>query len=162
MKRFYILMGVMLPAVSSVANAQSHTIYVSPQGNDKASGSFKAPLKTIQTAVLKAGNMDGNEPVEIVLREGCYEQRQTIEITGRGNLTILPYRREHVVISGGKKLSAQALRKIKDAAVLSRVQPQVRKLIREIDFNDLQLELAGLHSCGFGRRPARMDTSVCR
>lgn len=151
MRQIYMLILLMLQVIVQTTNAQNQIFYVSPKGNDKAAGTFKAPLKTIRVAVLKAGEVNENEPVEIVLREGCYEQQQTIAINGRGNLTIRPYQQERVVLSGGKTLSVKALKQIKDPAIASRLQPQVKSLIREIDFNNLGFDLAGLHPSGFGR-----------
>lgn len=151
MKYIFLIALLILQTASLSFAAQRQVVYVSPKGNDKALGSFKAPLKTIQAAILKTENTGENELVEIVLRGGCYEQQQTLVINGRGNLTIRPYQEEHVVISGGKHLPAKALKEVKDRNVLSRLQPEIRKSVREIDFKDLHTNLAGLHASGFGR-----------
>lgn len=137
--------------VAQTFSAPYRTFYVSTEGHDRASGSFNAPLKTIRAAIQKAGNIKESESVEIILRGGCYEQRQTVMISQRGNLIIHPYGQEHVVISGGRCVPAEALKEVTDQTVLSRLQPQVRKLIREIDFKELKENLANLHASGFGR-----------
>lgn len=148
---FFILSLMILQTVSLSISAQVRTLYISPKGNDKAAGTISAPLRTIQKAIQRAEESSENEPVEIVLREGCYEQRQTLEIINRGNLTIRPYRQERAVISGGKRLTSKAFKRVNDREILSRLQPQVRKQIYEINFKNLQDDLAGLHASGFGR-----------
>lgn len=131
--------------------AGDKVFYVSPKGNDKNAGCLNKPLKTIRMALQKAGEVNEGEPVEIILRGGCYEQDQTIEINKRGNLVIKPYLDEKVVVSGGRKLSSRALKNISDPSVLAKLQPQVRKLVKEIDFAKLGLALNDLHASGFGR-----------
>ena len=65
--------------VCSLAQTQ---IYVSPRGNDKAEGTLKKPLRTIQAAVDKASQKKDAD-VEIILRGGAYELDRTVEI-GKG------------------------------------------------------------------------------
>lgn len=131
--------------------ADSKTLYVSLKGSDKNIGSFSKPLKTIQAAIQEAEKMNEDEPTEIILRGGCYEQDKTIEVGKKGNLTIKPYQNEKVIISGGKSLSLKVLKKISDPSVLAKIQPQVKKRIKEIDFKELGLTLNDLHASGFGR-----------
>lgn len=139
--------------------ADVKTIYVSPKGNDRNEGSIGKPLKTVQAAIGEAGKVSGGT-VEIVLRGGCYEQDKTIEVTRRGNLVIKPYGQEKVVISGGRRLPLRALKKVSDASVAARLQPQVRKQVREIDFDALGLSLHGLRPSGFGRPSQAAWTQV--
>ncbi len=143
------LFGVLLCMQVTFAETRP-TIYVSPKGSDRNEGSFSKPLKTVQAAIDKMESRAGEDPVEIILRGGCYEQDKTIEITQKGQLTIRPYKDEKVVISGGRNLPLRALKKVSDPSVIQRLQPQVRKEIREIDFKSLGLELNDLHASGFG------------
>ena len=49
---------------------------------------------------------------------------------------------------------------MKDSDVLERLQPQVRKYIKEIDFASLNEKLIGLHAVGFGRPSISTWTEV--
>lgn len=130
--------------------AQNAIFYVSPQGKDTAEGTLNSPLRTIREALDRSRQTDASQQVEIVLRGGVYEQASTLEI-GRDNVLIHPYRDEKAVISGGKTLSAKALKRIKDEAVLSCLQPQCKDRIREIDLKASGIPVHGLRASGFGR-----------
>lgn len=123
-------------------------IFVAPNGNDNHEGTIKKPLKTIQAAIRKAET--SNQETQIILRGGTYQQSTTIEI-GNNNKTnkllISTYRNEAVSISGGTKIPLKELKKITDPKLLSRLQPQVRNQIKQIDLPTL----SGLRASGFGR-----------
>lgn len=137
-------------------NTTARTFYVSPQGHDKATGTLRNPLRTIQAALDRAQAEKDRGKVEIVLRGGCYEQDRTIEVHGRGNILIRPYGKEKVILSGGKHIPADRLRKVKDKDIADILPPQAKSMIREIDLSSLGLPVEGLHASGFGRasRPA--------
>ena len=87
----------------------SATIYVSPGGNDSAPGTASAPLKTIQTAVLRARKSDS--PSTIFLGAGTYyldtkNQGQGIVLEPEDSgLTISAEKGEEAILSGGIELS---------------------------------------------------------
>lgn len=83
----------------------------------------------------------------MVLRGGTYEINATLEVNC-DHVFIHPYQDEVVTISGGKSVTRNSLKPVKEQAVLGRLQPQVRSLIREIDFKKNRMEL---HATGFGR-----------
>lgn len=153
-----ILVGICFCTAQLFA-VNRHTIYVSPNGNDNAVGSLSKPLRTVEEALRQAKEIDVNVPVDIVLRAGVYEQAKTLEVN-RSNLAIYPYGIDKVIISGGKKLLPSNLKKVKDSDVLERLQPQVRKYIKEIDFASLNEKLIGLHAVGFGRPSISAWTEV--
>lgn len=129
-------------------------IVVSPRGNDTNKGTFGKPIRTIRAAIQQAEKLDTDKEVEIILRGGCYEQSQTLEIGKNGKtnkLLIKPYQKEVVSISGGKKLSLKNLKKITNQDLLARLQPQVRELIKEIDLKAVGITLSDLRPSGFGR-----------
>lgn len=130
--------------------AQNTLVYVSTKGNDKAAGTLQAPLKSIRAALELIKKNDNTQDVEIVLRQGVYEQDTTLEIN-RDNVSIHPYKNEEVIISGGKTLSPKALKRIRDKEVMSYIQPQCREHIREIDMTACGIPLHGLRASGFGR-----------
>lgn len=135
-------------------NVERHIFYVSLKGDNGNEGSLKRPFKTLQMALDRVGELNGKDTVEIVLRGGCYELDKTVELCGKNNLVIRSYENEEVILSGGKAISQKALKKISDASVWNRLQPLVRKQVREVDFEELGFPLNGLHASGFGR-PSR-------
>lgn len=129
-------------------------IVVSSKGNDTNEGTLGKPMQTIRAAIQKAEKLDTDQEVEIILRGGCYEQSQTLEIGKNGKtnkLVIKPYQKEVVSISGGKKLPLKSLKKITDRSLSARLQPQVRELIKEIDLKATGMTLSDLRPSGFGR-----------
>lgn len=140
-----------LPGVGMQATAR---LFVSPRGNDANQGTIGKPMRTIGAAIQRAEEMQTDEEIEILLRQGCYEQSRTLEIGGNGKtnkLVIRPYQEEEVSISGGKKLPLKRLKSVTDRKLLLRLQPQVRKLIREIDLKAMGMTLNDLRPTGFGR-----------
>lgn len=128
-------------------------IFVSPKGSDRAAGTIAHPLKSIQAALERAETLE-NEDVQIILRQGTYEQSKTLEIGSCGkytSLTICPYRDEHVSISGGRKIPLSSMKKIFDRKIIARLPESVRKQVREIDFTQLGIPIADLRPSGFGR-----------
>lgn len=110
MKRAAILKAIVLPAtfilLSFCASAQT-VIYVSPYGDDNASGTENAPLGSLGAAIDAASRIDGD--VVISLRGGQYIFDETEVITperiGKGSLTITSCDGETAVLSGLKTLS---------------------------------------------------------
>lgn len=125
-------------------------LYVSPKGDDRNAGTLSHPLKTIGAALGKMKEITAGQQVEVMLRGGTYEIDATLEVN-RDHVFIHPYQDETVTISGGKSVTRNSLKPVKEQAVLDRLQPQVRSLIREIDFKKNRMELVGLHATGFGR-----------
>lgn len=62
---------------SYVADTSGRFIYVSPHGNDAASGSLAAPLRTVQTAV---GRVDAGDTV--ILQDGTYAENVLMTRSG--------------------------------------------------------------------------------
>lgn len=128
----------------------NNVLYVSPKGDDRNAGTLSRPLKTIGAALGKMKEITAGQQVEVVLRGGTYEINATLEVN-RDHVFIHPYQDEVVTISGGKSVTRNSLKPVKEQAALDRLQPQVRSLIREIDFKKNRMELVGLHATGFGR-----------
>ena len=77
---------------------------MSPQGNDNASGSLSAPLKTVRAAQAKVQQMhagtSGN--INVYLRGGTYYLDQPLTFgAADNNTTYLSYPAEQAVLSGG-------------------------------------------------------------
>lgn len=153
-----ILAGLLLFSVCGIS-ANDITFYVSPKGNDSAEGTLSHPLKSIQTALERIKETNSPQSAEIILRAGTYEQAATIEIN-RDNISIHPYQDERVIISGGTQIAGKHLKSVKDQSVLNLLQPQVKKLVKEIDLKKLGIAMADLHATGFGRPSEAAWTEV--
>lgn len=148
-RKFWMSVLCMVGSLSLYAQEQ---IYVSPLGNDKAEGTLKKPLRTIQAAVDKASQKKDAD-VEIILRGGAYELDRTVEI-GKGSyasLRIKPYGKEVVSVSGGRTIALSRLKKVSNPDVKARLQPQVSSVVRELDLRKLGIDVHGLRPSGFGR-----------
>ncbi len=100
---FAELFTVLFATVSFAAE-----VYVSPTGNDAASGAIGSPLATIAAARDKADQLKaGNTPVMIYFREGTYYLTAPVVIgpansgTAQAPIVYAGYPGENPVISGG-------------------------------------------------------------
>eukprot|EP01065_Artemidia_motanka_P026800 TRINITY_DN32038_c0_g1_i1.p1 TRINITY_DN32038_c0_g1~~TRINITY_DN32038_c0_g1_i1.p1 ORF type:complete len:933 (+),score=311.52 TRINITY_DN32038_c0_g1_i1:85-2799(+) len=85
------------------AAVPADAIYVSPSGNDGASGTLGAPLRSIQQAADLAADRGGSRTV--VLRAGTHYIKESILLTPRHNdVTLRNYPGEEPVVSGGVEL----------------------------------------------------------
>jgi len=69
-----ILAYILLPG----CNSQNIEIYVSPDGNDLATGSKSAPVKSLRRAAEMSGEKSGQAPVTIFLSGGRYALTQAL------------------------------------------------------------------------------------
>lgn len=101
--------GILLCLLSVVAGVSAQTIYyVSPNGNDRHSGSLDAPFQTITRALQKARDTRGE--TLIFLRGGQYRLTAPIVLTpDDGNdgkrLTLRAFADERVVLNGSIALT---------------------------------------------------------
>ena len=95
--------------VNSLVFAQS-VIYVSPQGNDQATGALKTPVATLDRALLLAQKATTNSP-QIQLLPGTHYLKQTIQINAKQwagkSLHISASPAERATLSGGKRVRLQ-------------------------------------------------------
>jgi parallel beta-helix repeat protein len=96
---------------------KSIDFYVSPQGDDRNSGTQKLPFATIEAArnaIRKLKQQQGNnlqQPVNVFLRDGTYKLNSTLTFTPEDSgtkdypIAYRAYRNEKPMISGGKTLS---------------------------------------------------------
>ncbi len=87
--------------------------YVSLKGHDSGNGSADRPFSTLeaaQNAVREAKRSEANRPVEVIIREGVYYLRQTIELkpedsgTKEAPITWRAAENEKVILSGGRTI----------------------------------------------------------
>ena len=99
---------VFLSALMMLVGA-CETVFVSPEGDDGASGGIDDPLASIEAAKLAVRAINDNMDSDIVvyLREGTYSIADTLEFTPEDsgsngfNVVYKPYGSESVIISGG-------------------------------------------------------------
>ncbi len=97
-----------------VATAFGAEIYVSPTGNDSASGSISAPLATMAAARDMADQLKSSGPVTVYFRSGTYYLDTTVEFgpansgTAQAPILYTAYNSEIPVISGGFRLPSTA------------------------------------------------------
>lgn len=93
----------------------------------------------------------GNDTVDIRLREGIYPLERTVDLRGLKNLTIAPYGRESVSVTGGVSVNPRQIQKVTDPKVRQRLQDSVRNRVCQIDARAAGIPLTGLSAKGFGR-----------
>lgn len=95
------------------ARGQQIKIYVAANGNDRATGSFSHPVKTLQQAqrfARAARERDPASAIGVFLRQGTYYLDSPLVFTpednrgGHSPLTFQSYPREKAIISGGRQL----------------------------------------------------------
>ena len=145
-KHLWIIMMVLIPFT---AFAEKRIYYVSTKGNDNASGTLNRPFRTAQKA-LAVAEKHQTDTVEILFRGGTYQLSESVRIKGK-NIILRPYDSEKVVFSGGISVSTNKIKAIKDEAVKSRIQDDVKDKVKEIDVKSMNVELAGISPKGFGR-----------
>jgi len=133
-RRRFILQSAALAASTGLrfaraAQAQAE-IYVSPQGDDFAAGSYAAPLCTISAALGRSRNQKKRtgQPAIILLREGTYALAEPLHLgaedTGSSAfpLRIEAFGNEHVLISGGSRLRPK-WRPYRDGIYQTKLEP---------------------------------------
>lgn len=126
-----MLLSVMAP-VSMAAGSDVITIYVSTAGNDSASGTIDAPLKSLTVArdkirSLKEGGAAPSDGFVVYLRGGDYQQTECLELDARDSgtkdapIVYRAYPGEKVTLVGGASIPGKAFKKVTDTAVLDRI-----------------------------------------
>lgn len=95
------------------SNLYGQTIYVSPTGDDRNSGSRNKPVASVNQAQKLARGFDASESVQVVFLKGTYYLGQTLKFTvadSKNSGASVIYRAENegeAVLSGGSLLSLQ-------------------------------------------------------
>jgi hypothetical protein len=105
MMRYYCLLCLFM--FNFPGQCQVNHLYVSPGGNDTNAGTMKKPVKSLQKALLLAGNFAGKK-ADIQLLGGTYYLEETIKIVSTdrlpSDLRIKAYAGQRVIISAGRRL----------------------------------------------------------
>ena len=156
--------------ISLSATAAENAFYVSPGGNDGASGiSPNNSFATLQRArdairALKKTKALPKGGISVWIRGGEYYLEQGFELTSEDSGTAeapIVYRAlpgEHVRIIGGRQVSGW--QKVRDQAILDRLAPAARKEVYQTDLKAQDIDNFGkLKSRGFARgtTPAALE-----
>jgi len=162
------VLSVQLTSIS--ATPEKFAFYVSPDGNDTASGtSLVRAFATIQRArdairELKKTKVLPKGGVTVWVRSGEYYLKRGLELTSEDSGTLetpIVYRGmagEQVCIIGGRKLSNW--QKVQDPAILDRLDPAARKEVYQANLKAQGIDDFGqLKSRGFARgtSPAALE-----
>ncbi len=137
-------------------------VYVAPNGNDQADGSFRKPFATLERAreeINRHRNRNGTLPpggATVYLRGGTYAVTNTFTLTAADSGSYgapVVYRAwggEKPVFSGGVTLKSAA--RVSDPAVLRRLPDAAKGKVRMFDLQPLGLgDFAPQASRGFGK-----------
>ena len=85
----------------------AYDIIISPDGDDKNSGTLESPLRTVEAAKEKAKAIEADTNVTVWFREGTYPIDKTISFTAEDKANVLyrSYPDEKVEFSGAKEIS---------------------------------------------------------
>jgi len=154
------ILFLLLIALAQLANAQSVTICVSPEGNDQNSGkSVEAPLATLQKAldnwaVMKKSNQTVSEAI-ISLAGGTYHLSEPVKITPenggseKSSLILRSADDQKAVFNGARKITGW--KKAKNKLWMAQV-PEAKEgkwLFNQLFVNGKQKTLARFPNEGF-------------
>lgn len=135
-----------VPKQEEVAKKESKVIYVAAEGNDKNSGSYESPIKTVQEAKKRVSELKkGENPVDVVFKEGTYPISDTITFkqsdsgTKSAPITYKAEDGKEVIFDASIKLNASAFKVETDKNILSRMYKNVRGKVVSAHIDDLGL-----------------------
>lgn len=117
---------------------EGKVFYVSANAKSNGDGSLESPFKTIAEAKNAIRSTSKNEPITVIIREGEYYVKNSLEFTdadsgtGTAPITYKAYDGEKVVIHGMVDISAGNILKVTDESILSKLQGNVRDKVYEI------------------------------
>lgn len=119
--------------------------YVSPNGNDEATGTKQSPWKSVNNAVKqiqKFATENPDIPIKVLFEEGFYPIQEMIELKNiQSPITMAAIPGEKVVWTGAVKVNNW--KDITDEAILNRLQPGTRNKVKVANLGDL-----GITDCG--------------
>jgi len=131
--RKFVAISILLLGVSAPAQAAVE-IFVSPNGDDAASGTRQQPLRTLFAARDAARNARVRQAggATIWLMEGRYAMGETLTLDANDSgapdapLVISATTDSNVVIDGGVAIEANVFRQVEDEETLDRLSPKAR------------------------------------
>ncbi len=130
-----VILCTFAPGVFAV---EPTAIYVSPDGNDEATGTINDPLKTIEGAKKRVQELGGNVS-EVIFREGTYRFHKAINFTAADSgteekpIVYRAYDGEEVNFKQSVELDMSKAEPITDEATLKRLRDGVSGKLIQID-----------------------------
>lgn len=144
MKRFYLLLiNLLFYTVSFSTNI----VYVSSHGNDNYEGTISKPFKSIRRA-LKYASIH-SDSIVIYIREGIYSMNESLIISDLKNVILTSFPNEKVYITGGILIDNKYINKLKSQDIFSRINKDIQKKIKKINFDDFGIKITDLDKRGF-------------
>ena len=152
-------------AKSNIEGNKTITFYISTTGSDKNDGSINHPFASLERAsgaiekLTRSGEGRLLNNVEVLFREGLYWISQGASFKGinpveGASITIGTYQKEHVILSGGRKINGKKFRDCKDKSILERLPADGRGKVLVIDLKKEGVSDWGtLKQHGFGTVP---------
>lgn len=129
---------------------EKYTVYVSPNGDDSAAGTYSAPLATLAGAKsfvrkkLAAGVFDYYGSLDVIFLPGEYKAVSQATFTEKDSGTAehpIAYKAEgNVCFSGAKELDLGAAKKVTDSDVLKRLDESVRDKVVWLDISGCSVD----------------------
>ena len=150
LKRTSLSVLILIGLMSTKVISQTLSIYISPSGNDNASGTLQQPLKTITAASEKIRlNRSKYQKIDVWLKRGTYQLSAPLQFDSENSgseacaITYSAFPGEEVIISGGRDLSGSW--KSEGGNVWSLDIPEVKKgvVFRQLFLNGTRLQRAG-------------------
>jgi hypothetical protein len=149
---------VIIAIATLAAAARGTELYVATTGSDANPGSREKPFATLERGRDAARQARGSS---VILAAGTYRLSRSFTLDGRDSDTA--YRGIGARITGSVAIPAGAVTPVTDPAVLSRLVPEVRGRVLEVDLRALGISDPGeLGPRGFGRPylPAPLELFV--
>lgn len=160
---FWPVILLFLAPPQVVAQTGDLVFYVSPHGKTSNPGTFERPFATPQearNAIRKARVKNPGRRYTVYFREGTYVFKEPLELNASdsGSLEFpvkyAAYRRENVVFHGGARLDPTSFSPVQDENILSRLRPEVRGNVLEINLIKAGISDFGqMRQHGFGPVP---------
>lgn len=131
--------GVSAEEIAVQAQADAIQLFVSPDGDDGASGTLEQPLATLEGAKNKVAQVKGTKPVVVNFLEGDYRFTEAVEFTKKdsgtqaGPITYKAYNGAKVRFLGSARIDEKQIHVIKDQKTLNRMVPEAYGKVGLID-----------------------------
>ena len=113
--------------------------YVSANSTGNGDGSAENPFSSIENALGAVRRTAKTEPITVIIRGGRYSLKKSLEFTNADSgtesapITFKAYDGEEVIIHGSADIPRSNISKLKDEALLARLQNTVRDKVYEIN-----------------------------
>lgn len=156
--RWWVVMVFLLASFEARSELQ---LFVSPDGNDAASGERFAPLATLEGArkAVRQSRVDGRLPlhgVTVNIMGGEYALEQPFELTAddagtdTAPIAYVAFQGQEVLITGGRAL--QGFEAVRDQAVIDRLNPAAREHVLQADLKAQGItDFGECHGRGFSQ-----------